>query len=126
MNRFNEYMSSNFRSGGCRLIARARDNCRNRDVTIHAMPGYWDVVGVTDGVDAWVAPASAGLFFGTATGDCADLMRRLQAGEPLPPVPETRSRKRVILDDPQPLTAVRRERAQLKEEQVSSKPRARL
>jgi hypothetical protein len=44
MNRFNEYMSSNFRSGGCRLIARARDNCRNRDVTIHAMPGYWDVV----------------------------------------------------------------------------------
>ena len=37
---------------GERLIARARDTSRGRDVTIHAMPGYWDVVGISDGTDA--------------------------------------------------------------------------
>lgn len=99
MNRFNEYMDNHFRNGNCRLIARAHDKCRNRRVELFAIPGYWDVVGVTDGVDAWVAPCSAGLFFGTATGDCADLMRRLQAGEELPPVPDapraTRARARL-------------------------------
>lgn len=125
MNRYNEYMHTHFRSGGCRLIARAHDDCRNRDVTIHAMPGYFDVVGVSDGTDAWVAPASAGLFFKTATGDCAELMRMLKAGDALPPVPALRARTRVHLDDPQPQPAVRRPRAHLEEERTR-KPRARL
>lgn len=103
MNRFNEFMGSHFKSSGCRLIARARDTCRNRDVSIFALPGYWDVVGVSDGTDAWVAPASAGVFFGTATGDCADLMKRLKAGEALPVPPPLIQRPRVHLDDePQP------------------------
>jgi hypothetical protein len=79
-------MASHF--SGCRLIARARDLCRDRNVTIHAIPGYYDVVGVSDGTDAWVAPCSAGPFFKTSTGDVTKIMRALQAGEPLPPVPD--------------------------------------
>lgn len=105
MNRYNEFMNSHFRS--CRLIANARDNCRNRDVQLYALPGYWDVVGVTDGTDAWIAPASAGLFFGTATGDCAEIMRRLKAGE-----------------EPLPVPALRKPRVHL-EEEPSEKPQAR-
>lgn len=96
--RFNHYLQAHFRQGECRLIALAHDSCRNRDVRLYAVPGHWDVVGVTDGVDAWIAPASAGLFFGTATGDCADLMRRLKAGEDLPPIAGM-PRPRVRLED---------------------------
>lgn len=120
MSRFNTYLNTHFKSGGCRLIARAHDRCRDRPVTLHAIPGFWDCVGVSDGTDAWIAPASAGLFFGTATGDCADLMRRLQAGEELPPVPDAPPprRARVRLEtDPQPAAPAaqpaRRERVRL-------------
>lgn len=103
MSKFNVYLNTHFKGSGCRLIARAFDDCRNRRVEIHAMPGHYDVVGVTDGTDAWVAPASAGLFFKTASGDCADIMRRLQAGEDLPPVPDAPARKgRVALEDDEP------------------------
>lgn len=94
MNRFNEYLAHHFKHGGCRLIARAHDRCRDRRVELYAVPGHWDVVGVSDGTDAWIAPCSAGLFFATASGDCADLMRRLQAGEELPPIPDAPPRAR--------------------------------
>lgn len=123
MSRFNPYLTNHFQGNGCRLIARAHDDCRGRDVRLYAVPGYWDCVGVTDGTDAWIAPASAGLFFRTATGDCADLLRRLQAGDELPPVPDypkgAATRKRVRLDpDPQPAAEAqpipqRRERVRL-------------
>lgn len=109
MGKFTAFMNSHFASSGCRLIARAHDKCRNRNVSIYALPGYWDCVGVSDGTDAWIAPASAGLFFGTATGDCADLMRRLQAGEELPPIPDpppnALRRPRIALLDEEPRRA---------------------
>lgn len=129
MNRFNEYMANHFRS--CRVIARAHDECRDRSVTIHAMPGFYDVVGVTDGTDAWVAPASAGLFFKTATGDCADLMRRLKAGEPLPPVPALKEAAITTEVPPCENLAPRRPRARLEvpqqqEEQPARRQRVRL
>lgn len=107
MGMYTTFINTHFQGSGCRLIARAYDKCRGRRVTLHAIPGYWDRVGVTDGTDSWIAPASAGLFFGTATGDCADLMRRLQAGEQLPPIPDwpavepssAPKRQRIALDD---------------------------
>lgn len=113
--KFNAFMLSHFKTAGCRLIARAHDECRNRDVTLYALPGYWDVVGVSDGTDAWIAPASAGLFFKTATGDCADLLRRLRAGDPLPPVPGMPGgRPRVRLaDEEQHSTTSRRQRVRI-------------
>jgi hypothetical protein len=101
VSKFNHYMNSHF--SGCRLIARARDTCRERDVTIHQIPGYWDVVGVSDGTDAWVAPTSTGPFFKTATGDVTKIMRALEAGEELPPVPDApakdQTRRRAVLID---------------------------
>jgi hypothetical protein len=112
--RFNNYMAVHFTN--CRLIARAYDNCRGREVTLHAIPGEWDVVGVSDGTDAWIAPASAGLFFATATGNCADLLRRLKAGETLPPVPDApngRARTRVRLEDDQEQTPRSRTRVRI-------------
>lgn len=103
MNRFNHYMNSHF--SGCRLLARAHDDCRNRRVTIHQVPGHWDVVGVSDGTDSWIAPVTAGAFFRTATGDVADIMRRLQAGEEVGAVPDAPKRSRIALvdeEEPQP------------------------
>lgn len=101
--KFNAFMNSHFRTAGCRLIARARDECRNRDVSIYAMPGYWDVVGVSDGIDAWVCPVAAGAFFKSNTGDVYELMRALKDGHPLPPVPPVAGKpakpRRVSLDD---------------------------
>lgn len=108
MSKFNVYMNSHFSAGGCRLIARARDTSRQRDVKLFAIPGHYDVVGVSDGVDAWVAPAAAGPFFKTATGDCVKLLQKLQAGEALPAVPDAPAivvaRRRVVLqgDGPPP------------------------
>jgi hypothetical protein len=95
--RFNNYMANHFSS--CTLIARAYDKCRNRDVTLHAIPGHWDVVGVSDGVDAWVAPAVPGLFSGTATSDVHDIIRRMKIGEPPPALPSTARPQRVRLDE---------------------------
>lgn len=118
MSRFNHYMNSHF--SGCRLLARARDECRNRNVSLYQVPGYWDCVGVSDGTDSWIAPASAAPFFKTATGDVADILRRLQAGEPLPEPPEApRPRQRVKLEEEEPQvrptrsTAARRARVEL-------------
>lgn len=95
-------MNSHF--SGCRLLARARDTSRNRDVSLHQIPGHWDVVGVSDGVDAWIAPCAAGPFFKTATGNVVDIMRRLQAGEPVAEVPDAprAKRARVQMDDDEP------------------------
>lgn len=128
MGKFTPYMKDHFAGLGCRLIARAYDKHRERRVTIHAVPGYYDCVGVSDGTDAWIAPASAGLFFGTATGDCADLMRRLQAGEPLPPISDFPHAKqpRVSLEDQDENTQPRPSRARLAlqdDEELAPRPR---
>lgn len=116
--RFNHYLASHFKSAGCQLIARAYDDCRSRQVELHRMPGEWDVVGVTDGTDAWIAPTAASPFFRTATGDVADIMRRLRAGDPLPPVPEPgapkRQRRRLDAEPaPEPEPQPRRSRVRL-------------
>lgn len=101
--RFNHFMASHFKSGGCRLIARARDTCRNRDVELYQIPGEWDVVGVSDGTDAWIAPSAASPFFKTATGDVSEILRRMKMGEPLPPVPNApRARVRIEEDEIKP------------------------
>jgi hypothetical protein len=52
--RYNKHFANHFSS--CRLLATGHDPHRNRDVQVRQLPGEFDVVGVTDGVDAWVAP----------------------------------------------------------------------
>lgn len=57
---FKHYFNNRFE--GCRLLARARDMHRNRDVLIYLVPGEWEVVGVSDGTDVWIAPIVADPF----------------------------------------------------------------
>lgn len=123
MNRFNAYMAGHF--SGCRLLAHARDEHRGRDVKLFKIPGHWDVVGVTDGTDSWIAPTAAGPFFKTADGDVADIMRRLQAGEELPPPPDApRKRARLVLEDAAP-PAARKPRQRIEEDPQPRPRRAR-
>ena len=60
MSNFKHYFDSRF--SGCRLIAKAFDQHRTRDVSIYLIPGNMEVVGVSDGVDRWVAPVAPELF----------------------------------------------------------------
>lgn len=121
MGKFTSYLNVHFRGLGCRLIARAFDEHRGRRVDISAIPGYWDIVGVSDGTDAWIAPATAGLFFKTASGDCAEIMRRLQAGEELPPIPDAPApkRQRLALDEEEPQPRPRKPRVALETEDIT-------
>lgn len=57
MPNFNHYMNSGF--AGCKLLAHAHDNHRNREVRIYMIPGEVECVGVTDTVDRWIAPVAA-------------------------------------------------------------------
>jgi hypothetical protein len=99
---FKHYFNNNF--AGCRLIAHARDEHRNRDVRLYLIPGHLDAVGVTDGVDKWVAPSSVNVF----SVDLAGTMRRISAGEhvDLPlnkpqaqPVAQVRTRRTLVASD---------------------------
>lgn len=71
---FNQYFNSRF--AGCRTLAHAFDQHRNRDVTIYQIPGRLDCVGVSDGVDRWIAPVVANIF----SVDIEQLFRDLQSG----------------------------------------------
>ena len=56
MSRYNRYFLNHF--SDCRLIVEGFDEHRNRKVQVRLIPGEFDVVGISDGVDAWVAPVS--------------------------------------------------------------------
>ena len=60
MSRYNHLINDHFRS--CLLLAKAYDPHRNRQVMLRAIPGQFEFVGVSDGVDAWIAPAVASCF----------------------------------------------------------------
>lgn len=55
--KYNDDMKHHF--DGRRLLAEAFDMHRNREVRIYMLDGTWEYVGVTDGVDAWIAPVVA-------------------------------------------------------------------
>lgn len=99
--KFNHLMNSHFQASGCRLLGEGFDVHRERQVRIYALPGYTDVIGLTDGTDAWIAPAIVGTYFGV---DLNEQVRRLQAGQPLlePGARSTPKRKRVVLDEEEP------------------------
>lgn len=78
---------------GCRLLAETRDHCRKRDVRLYLIPGEFDHIGVTDGTDAWVAPANVHSLFGV---DVRVLLQRIRSGEDVKPVQSlVRARVRV-------------------------------
>lgn len=67
----------NNRFEGCVHIATTHDPYRNRDVKVYAMPGDFELVGISDGVDCWVAPVSANPFirFGVDVKKLLGLLR---------------------------------------------------
>ena len=94
MSRFNRFMEAHF--AGCRLLAKARDNCRNRDVSIYQVPGEFETVGVSDGTDCWMAPVAADPF----SVSVKRILDDLREGKSPAPVISTK-RTRVRVDAPQ-------------------------
>jgi hypothetical protein len=86
---YRNFINSHF--DGCRLLANAYDEHRNRAVRIFMMPGQFDVVGVSDGTDSWVAPVIADPF----SVSVKRILDDIQAGKD--PVVETKGRRRVQL-----------------------------
>lgn len=72
---FKHYFNSRF--AGCRLLAEAFDQHRNRNVSIYQIPGHIDVVGVSDTIDRWIAPVAPELF----SVNIYQLMRDLHDGK---------------------------------------------
>lgn len=62
MSGYKYHMGNKFNT--CRLIGKAWDEHRKRDVSIFHIPGNFDYVGVHDGVDSWIAPVIANPFRG--------------------------------------------------------------
>jgi hypothetical protein len=74
MANFAHYFNSRF--AGCRLLAKAWDQHRERDVSIYQIPGQVDCVGVSDTIDRWIAPVAPELF----NVNIHQLFRDLQSG----------------------------------------------
>lgn len=58
MNRFNEMMATHFKGYECVYVMR--DENRSRDLRVFNV-GHAEVVGLSDGTDAWMASASGAL-----------------------------------------------------------------
>lgn len=101
--RFNKLLGSHF--AGCLVLARARDVYRNRDVTVHMIPGDFSIVGVSDGVEAWIAPVVVNPF----SVNVKKLLEDVQAGKPLTaPEPLLRRRPPPVATTPPPPLLKRR------------------
>ena len=77
--RYNHLFANHF--GSCRLLKVGHDPHRNRDVKIYAVPGEFDVVGISDGTDCWVAPINTGFL-----EDVRKMLERIRAGEDVKPL----------------------------------------
>lgn len=101
MTRFNHHFANHF--GGCQLLFTGQDPHRGREVQVRLIPGEWDVVGLTDGTDAWVAPVNA--IGSPLLARAKMIMDEIRAGKP----PRTAATRRKLLldDDPQPEPSAR-------------------
>lgn len=96
-NRFNHYFNTHFSS--CVLLAHAHDPYRQRDVQLRLLPGEFDVVGVTDGTDAWVAPVVGDSF----RVNIKRILDDIRAGKPHVAEPmKRRERKQLMAPPPEP------------------------
>lgn len=91
MSRFTFYLRNGFDS--CRLLAKTRDVHRDRDVSVYALPGEFEYVGVHDGVDKWIAPVIANPF----SVDVRKLLANISSGVSTPEeAPTTKARVRLV------------------------------
>ncbi len=126
MANYKHYMGNGFRA--CRLVALGYDPHRNRDVRMFKIPGEPEVLGVTDGVDTWIAPLTSPFLEPVAkairsevAGDAASFPiilgrrpdasprapRRALLTEDPPPAPKV-ARRALLVDSDAPQPPVRR------------------
>lgn len=113
MSRYNALMNSHF--SGCRLLHTGHDPHRNREVRFFLLPGEFDYVGISDTVDAWIAPVATP--FMVKVREALGLIREGKSP------PATTSRRRLILDEPSPEPEPRRRRAVIEEPQPTRRAR---
>ncbi len=92
MSKYNHHFKSHF--AGCLKLADAYDPHRNRQVELRMLPGEFDVVGVTDGTDAWIAPVSGDPFSVSVKRILEDLRNGKMPAQ-------SRQRTRVVIEAPQ-------------------------
>lgn len=112
MSKFNTYFNNDF--SGCRLLAKAYDHCRDRNVNIYLVPGFDDCVGVSDGTDKWIAPVIADPFSVNVAQIIADIRdgknpklpvignNAAQVAQEAAHVPRTRRKLIATAEAPQP------------------------
>lgn len=98
---YKRHMSNKFAS--CRLLATARDVHRNRDVKVFMLPGDFDAVGVSDGVDVWIAPTTINPF----SVDVRKLLGEIRAGGD-PAAVTASPRRKLVVPQPEVTTTPRR------------------
>lgn len=107
MTKYNRDFANHF--GSRMILARARDNHRDRDVTLHLISDDHSVVGVTDGTDAWIAPVVGRPF----DVDVVRILEDLRKGK----MPELQNspkhRRRAVLSSSQSAEEPRRPRRTL-------------
>ena len=125
-NTFNHLFTNHF--SNCRLLGKGYDPHRQREVEFRQVPGHFDIVGITDGVDAWICPANSPFIV-----KVKQALDEILAGGNPPVVmlardddqPAKKQRKRVAVDEeeapPQP-----RARRRVVEEDPEPQPRRRL
>lgn len=97
--KYNHFFESHF--SGCLHIAGYHDPHRNRDVKIFMVPGDHSVVGVCDGVDAWIAPANImvpGHSGGPGKVDLVEILQSVRDGTFQGPNPTKIPRKLIRLE----------------------------
>lgn len=106
---YKHHINSHF--GSCRLLAETLDKHRNRKVKLFMMPGEFNHVGVSDGTDAWIAPAISTVF---AVDVCA-ILAKIREGQDVPVQRDLfveeqpgRQRRRLAQTEPQPTVPTRR------------------
>jgi hypothetical protein len=91
--RYNHHLQNHFKS--CRLLKRGRDPHRERDVEYRLLPGEFEVVGIFDGVDSFVAQVSKEFM-----PDIFRIMEQIREGQDPPAIiDEIKSRGRVTLSN---------------------------
>lgn len=108
--RYNRHLCEHFKN--CRLLKIGHDPHRNRRVEIRFIPGEFEVVGMTDGVEAWVAPLATGFL-----EDVRKMLAELQKTGKFPeavvePEKRRKERVRIQLDEPEVLPP-KRERVRI-------------
>lgn len=119
--RWNHHLNNHF--GSCRLLGKGYDPYRKRDIEVRALPGEFELVGITDGTDSFVTGVNTPFL-----APYKRLLDEIRQGNN-PQVITTRGRReRASLEEgpaPETEVRVRRARAQLDDDDVEIRPRTR-